>query len=54
MTPAEGLVLGLAAALFVAVFVAETKGTLDRWLGLLLLILAMMAAVAAFAHMVAR
>ena len=51
MTPAEALVLVVAAVLFVVVFMEGTKGALAPTVGVLLLSLAMLAAVAAFAHM---
>jgi hypothetical protein len=54
MTPEEGLVLVVAAVLLAAVFVEGIKGTLTRWVGALLMSLAMLAAVAAFAHMGGR
>ena len=54
MTPAEGLVLVVAAVLFVVVFREGAKGALTRWVGVFLLSLATLAAVAAFAHMGGR
>ncbi len=54
MTPAEGLVLVVAAVLFVVVFREGTKGALTPLVGVFLLSLAMLAAIAAFAHMGGR
>jgi hypothetical protein len=54
MTPQEALVLVVAAVLLVVVFVEGAKGALTRRVGVLLMSLAMLAAVAAFAHMGAR
>ncbi len=54
MAPAEALVLVVAAALAVVVFMEGTKGTLSLWVNVLLMSLAMLAAVAAFAHMGGR
>ncbi len=54
MTPQEGLVLMVAAVLFVVVFVEGTKGTLSTWAGVLLMSLGMFAVVAALLHMVAQ
>jgi hypothetical protein len=51
MTPAEALVLVVAAVLFLVVFMEGNKGALKPIVGVLLLGLAMLAAVAAFAHM---
>ena len=54
MTSAEVLVLVAATLLTVAVFVEGDRGTLTVRAGVLLLILAMLAVVAALLHMVAR
>ena len=54
MPSAEALVLVVAAVLLVVVFVEGTKGALTPWVGALLMSLAMLAAVAAFAHMGGR
>ena len=54
MTPAEALVLVVAAVLLVVVFVEGGKGALTRRVGVFLMGLAMLAAVAAFAHMGGR
>ena len=54
MTPAEGLVLVVAAVLFVVVFREGAKGALTPLVGVFLLGLAMLAAIAAFAHMGGR
>jgi len=54
MTPAEALVLAVAAVLLVVVFVEGTKGALTPTVGVLLLSLAMLGAVAAFVHMGVR
>ncbi len=54
MTEAEALVLLVAAILVVAVFVERTKGTIAVPVGVLLLTLAMLAAVAALVHVLAR
>ena len=54
MTPAEGLVLVVAAILAGAVFVELAKGTLTPRAGALLLALATLAAVAAFLRMSGR
>ena len=54
MTPAEVAVLTLATMLFAVVFVEGTRGTLAPRMGVFLLTLAMLAAVAAFLRMAAR
>ena len=54
MTPAEVPVLTLATMLFVVVSVEGTRGTLTPRMGVPLLTLAMLAAVAALLHVVAR
>jgi hypothetical protein len=54
MTPAEDLVLAMAALLGVMVFVEGAKGTLTSRAGVLLLALAMLAVVAALVHMLSR
>ncbi len=54
MTEAEALVLLVAAILVVAVFVERTKGTIAVPVGVLLLTLAMLSAVAALLHMAVR
>ena len=54
LTPAEGLVLVVAAVLFVVVFREGAKGALTPLVGVFLLSLAMLAAIAAFLHMVAQ
>ena len=54
MTSAEDLVLAVAMLLAVVVFVEGRNGTLTVPVGVLLLILAMLAAVAALLHMLAR
>ena len=54
MTQAEALVLVLAAVLVVAVFVKGSRGTITTRTGVLLLTSAMLAAVAALLHMLAR
>ncbi len=53
MTSAEALVLAAAALLVVAVFAAEGRGTITTRVGVLLLTLAMLAAVAALVHVAA-
>ncbi len=50
----QALVLLLAAVLTAVVFVERTKGTIAVPVGVLLLTLAMLAAVAALVHMLAR
>ncbi len=54
MTAAEALVLVAAALLVLAVFVQGGRGILAPRVGVLLLTLAMMAAVAALVHVLAR
>jgi len=54
MAPAEALVLLAAMLLAMVVFVEGNKGTLTSRVGALLLTLAMLAAVAAPLHMLAR
>ena len=54
MTSAETLALVAATLLTVMVFVEGRKGTLALPVGVLLLTVAMLAAVAALVHMVAR
>ena len=54
MTPAEVLVLTLATMLFVVVSVEGTRGTLTPRMGVLLLALAMLAALAVVLHTLAR
>ena len=54
MNLAEALVLVLATILAVAVFMEGRRGTLTSRAGVLLLTLAMVAAVAALLHMLAR
>jgi hypothetical protein len=54
MTPAEALVLVVAAVLFVVAFMEGTKGALTPLVDVFLLSLAILAAAAAFAHMGAR
>ena len=54
MTSAEALVLVVAAILAVLVFMGARTGTLTSRAGVLLLTLAMLAAIAALVHMVAR
>ncbi len=54
MTPAENLVLATAAVLAGLVLVEGRNGTIAVPLGVLLLTLAMLAAVAALLHMVVR
>ena len=54
MTSAETLVLLAATLLAAVVFVEGTKGTLTSRVGVLLLTLAMLAAVAVLLHMLAR
>ena len=53
MTSAEALVLVAAAGLVVAVFVEGNTGILTPRVGVLLLVVAMLAVVAALLHMVA-
>jgi hypothetical protein len=54
MTPAEDLVLAMAALLGVMVFVEGAKGTLTSRAGVLLSALAMLAVAAALVHMLSR
>ncbi len=54
MTPAENLVLAVAAVLAVVVFVEGRNGAIAVPVGVLLLTLAMLAAVAALLHMAVR
>ena len=54
MTEAEALVLLVATILVVAVFVEGRKGAIPAPIGMLLLTLAMVAAVAALLHMAVR
>jgi hypothetical protein len=54
MTPAEVAVLTLATMLFVVVFVEATRGTLTARMGVLLLTLATLAALAVLLHVLAR
>ncbi len=54
MIPAENLVLAVAAVLAVVVFVEGRNGAIAVPVGVLLLTLAMLAAVAALLHMAVR
>jgi hypothetical protein len=54
MTEAEGLVLAVTAILFGVVFREGAKGALPPFVGALLLSLAVVAAIAVFAHMGTR
>ncbi len=54
MTPAENLVLAVAAVLAVVVFVEGRNGTIAVPVGVLLLTLAMLAVAAALLHILAR
>ena len=54
MTPAENLVLAVAALLAVVVFVEGRNGAIAVPVGVFLLTLAMLAAVAALLHMAVR
>ncbi len=54
MTPAENLVLAVAAILAVVVFVEGRIGAIAVPVGVFLLTLAMLAAVAALLHMAVR
>ncbi len=54
MTPAENLVLAVAAILAVVVFVEGRNGAIAVPVGVLLLTLAMVAMVAALVHVLAR
>ncbi len=54
MTPAEGLVLAVAAVLSVVVFVQGRRGAIGPGVGLALLTLVVLATAAAHLHMVAR